>query len=246
MKTTIYILALILLIVSCKKDESNTDDTNNQGQTNNFIIDNSSIWTEVVNREDGAPYPYGPNYYIDTTSIYFSGDTVLVVPTILSFGDSNAISYPHQYKKLYYKRKQYKWYLPDENPSTSSGTLTTFSGVACYFRQDTANKRVFIVPVEDYFYHRLKREREYLLYDFNVNVGDTLPYNAWNEGLANKITIEEINQIIIDDKILKTYKIKQDDPWSDSIIEGIGSINGFLSHSGKLIHYHCKDFDYFP
>lgn len=246
MKITIYILTLILLIVSCKKDESNTDDTTNQGQTNNFIIDNSSTWTEVVNRDDGFPYPYGPNYYIDTTSFYISGDTVLVVPTMLNFGDSNAISYPHQYKKLYYTRKQYKWYLPNENPSTSSGTLTTFIGVACYFRQDTANKRVYIVPVEDYFYHILKKDREYLLYDFNVNVGDTLPLNAWNDGVASKITIEEINQIIIGGKILKIYKIRQGAPWNAYIIEGIGSKNGFLNQNGKLIHYHCKDFDYFP
>ena len=89
-------------------------------------------------------------------------------------------------------------------------------------REDTGNKRVYIVPSGDTI--------EYLLYDFSVNAGDTVSfYKTWGGEQQTRI-IAVIDTIMINGNCVKRFKLNGcvlgiPDYW----IEGIGSENGLLN-----------------
>ena len=90
-------------------------------------------------------------------------------------------------------------------------------------REDTATGKI---------YFSRGNEQEYLLYDFSVNVGDTVSfYSLWGGGLRErKQVVKSIDSILIDDNYRKKINFKS---WittggGESWIEGIGSINGLF------------------
>ena len=244
----IYFLLFVFLLSACKKDEP-IDETNDDTiVSTNYIIDISSQWTVRGEWQLGATYPYDDYFIIDTTVYYFEGDTSLNKLTVFDFDSISNYPSSHNYYKLRYLKKEYEWCLTNENPSTSPGTLTTSSGTACYIRQDTLYKRVYVAKNENSYFPILSYDREYVLYDFNLNVTDTLPYNAWNGGgLANKLTVDSVEYMMIDGKNLKIFKVYENNYYyNGTIIEGIGSLNSFLRNSGQLIHFKNNEIDFYP
>jgi len=85
-----------------------------------------------------------------------------------------------------------------------------------YIREDTFNR---------VYYYRQQDSCERLLYDFNVNAGDTL--NISNFGVYNELIVSSVDSVYVYDKYVKRINI---DPW-EVWYEGIGSLFGIL-HSG--------------
>ena len=75
---------------------------------------------------------------------------------------------------------------------------------------------------------------ELLLYDFNVEINDTIFHNNYG---SRKSIVLDIDSIMIDDHFRKRYKV--DNGWwyhrEDYIIEGMGSVlNGLLGHISMI------------
>jgi len=94
----------------------------------------------------------------------------------------------------------------------------------------------------------LSYDKEYVLFDFDLSLNDTLPLNAWNGGGAsNKLVVDTLDYVMIDGKNLKAFKVYENNYYNyGTIIEGIGGLNGFLTNSGQLIHFKNNEIDYYP
>jgi len=101
-------------------------------------------------------------------------------------------------------------------------------GYAGAYRQDTLNKKVWFMFPDS--------TNEGVLYDFNLNVGDSvhLPYsNCYNY-------ISSIDSILIGTNYRKRWHLSND-PFFDFLIEGIGSSLGLLGNAGTGAL--CSPFD---
>ncbi|HLG35272.1 MAG TPA: hypothetical protein VI757_10355, partial [Bacteroidia bacterium] len=89
------------------------------------------------------------------------------------------------------------------------------------FRQDTSLKQVFYVPENSSI--------ENLLYDFNLNVGDTLPV-TYNSFFPN-VYVTSIDSILTGSDYRKLYWLSIERGWGEYafLIEGIGSSYGLLN-----------------
>lgn len=105
-----------------------------------------------------------------------------------------------------------------------SCTPSIFSGYKGAIRQDTAMRKVFIVPPTTTI--------EELLYDFNMQVGDTV--RGYIEPFFFPDAIDAIDSVLIGNSYHKRWII---DPWAQIyLIEGVGSTYGLIeSIPGGLI-----------
>lgn len=137
-------------------------------------------------------------WYTNTYSITFSGDTII----------SN-----QAYHKLI---KPFFTHFSNDTNCTG-GEMLGYLGA---FRQDIIDKKVFFVPP----YGSL----EVLLYDFNMQVGDTV--KGYIEQIAaQKDTVVSIDSILIGSDYRKRWNINQD--YGISFIEGLGSTFGLIEQS---------------
>lgn len=86
-------------------------------------------------------------------------------------------------------------------------------------RNDTANRKVYFIPASD--------STETLLYDFNMQIGDTVPgyINHFN---APTNSVYAIDSVLVNGNYRNRWMV--DSCYSLSIIEGIGSDFGLLDH----------------
>jgi len=109
------------------------------------------------------------------------------------------------------------------------------------FREDTAQRKVyFLLP---------SYSTDTLLYDFSLNVGDTLPLGI-NNGGSPVMTINSIDSILINGNYRKRFEIANTS--NVSIIEGIGSTTGliekvlFFESGGNLYCYSENNQEIYP
>ncbi len=125
----------------------------------------------------------GPEDYVESYSITFSGDTLI-----------NNLTYHKLTTPFVALRKGYR------------GAI----------RQDIAAKKVFIVPPAE--------TSEQLLYDFTLQVGDTVKgYISGND------TVESIDTVLVGSSFRKRWHINSG--YRVDIIEGVGSTYGLLERS---------------
>jgi|GEM_PF-4303765 len=87
-----------------------------------------------------------------------------------------------------------------------------------YLRQDSLNKKVFcIIPSKGI-------NNDSILYDFNLNVGDSIPYGIINSNNL-LITVTGIDSFFYEGSYKKQYLL---DPANISLIEGIGFTSGLI------------------
>lgn len=92
-------------------------------------------------------------------------------------------------------------------------------------RQDTLNRKVFFIPPSN--------NTEQLLYDFNMQVGDTV--EGIIESLSSpKDTVQSIDSVLIDGSYRKRWIINS--CYEINFIEGIGSIYGLFETSPGCIN----------
>ncbi|PLX03060.1 MAG: hypothetical protein C0595_08420 [Marinilabiliales bacterium] len=117
------------------------------------------------------------------------------------------------YKKVYkHGLLSHQWFDSPPVPDYCE-TTSTFNIFDCLLRQE-----------EYKIYIRKWGDPETLLYDFDLNVGDTLPitYIQWNED----IVVLSIDSISVGDSYRKIFNLS--DQSSPQLIEGIGHDGGFL------------------
>jgi hypothetical protein len=169
----------------------------------------NAIWREYS-------YAYGYQTSSSSCSEYqneIAGDTVVGIYT---------------YHKIWYSGKYYAFSFC-HYPSYMY-TPTYFSYYNGAYREDTLNRKVFYLAPDSI--------SETLLYDFDLNLGDTLPKTYFNTSniyynyyVTNIVT--SIDSILIDGKYHKRFEISSWD-WSTFfhpyayLIEGIGSTFGLL------------------
>jgi hypothetical protein len=108
-----------------------------------------------------------------------------------------------------------------------TNTIAYYYTVEYYgaYRNDSTNKKVY--GMFTYF------ENDTLLYDFNLNLGDTLKPSALNNPVYGILVVSGIDSILIGNQYHKRYAISYSN-WPNShvsLIEGIGSTYGLF---GKL------------
>lgn len=145
---------------------------------------------------------------------YLEGDTVI-----------NGISY----NKIYENGMSFHSY---PNPTSYWGPL--YRG--CY-RNDIANKKVFYIRYWD------TQNEEVLLYDFNLEIGDTIQtYLTTDIGSIDPKIVEEIDSVLIssvNDTYAKRYKLS-DYLLDLYIIEGLGSMGGLVDQILEGFEYDNK------
>lgn len=118
----------------------------------------------------------------------------------------------------------------DRNSIDETWTFWNSGYHGCY-RNDIVNKRVYYIPKDSII--------EILLYDFNLNVNDTLPETfVYNQSGYTTITIDQIDSILINNTYLKRYHLDNAGFGGQYLIEGIGSTLGLLSPITPFFEHH--------
>ncbi len=118
----------------------------------------------------------------------------------------------------------------DRNPVDETWTFWSSGYHGCY-RNDIINKRVYFIPKDSI--------NEILLYDFNLNVNDTLPETlVYNQSEYNAITVDQIDSVLINNRYLKRYHLDNAGFERQYLIEGIGSTLGLLSPITPFFEHH--------
>ena len=140
----------------------------------------------------GYPGPAHEEFY----SIIISGDTLI-----------NSLSY----------QKLVILFVQSSGKSTTSLITPGYKGA---IRQDTFNKKVFIIPPTTV--------TEQLLYDFTMQVGDTV--RGYIETNTNpKDVVESIDSVLVGNNYHKRWSINPN--YYISFIEGVGSTYGLIEYS---------------
>jgi hypothetical protein len=113
--------------------------------------------------------------------------------------------------------KLYRPYAQSFSVGNCGGVLIGYNGA---FREDTSNRKVYYVPIAN--------SVEQLLYDFNLQVGDTVV--GYLQSLISPYdTVQSIDSILIGNSYRKRWNIN---PCYDIyLIEGIGSTYGLYENS---------------
>ncbi|MBI4931553.1 MAG: T9SS type A sorting domain-containing protein [Bacteroidetes bacterium] len=127
----------------------------------------------------------------DYRTLYINGDTVIGAYT---------------YHKIYHAGyTAYSCWNPPTNPVYQSYNVY----YDCAIRQDSLQKKVYIYMFGDT-----------LLYDFNLNLGDTVPPTYSNSGM---FIVKTIDSVLVGNKYHKRFTV-EDSFVTDTLIEGIGSV----------------------
>ncbi|MBC7412857.1 MAG: T9SS type A sorting domain-containing protein [Bacteroidia bacterium] len=172
-------------------------------------------------------YPNFPCYTDDTYNYITNGDTLL----------NNTL-----YKKIFQKGiiSYRKYPSPNsQNVNCEQPSQSYIHNVPNFYLR-SFNKKMYV---------KLKNDTiEKLLYDFNLNVGDTLPI-TYNNYEKNKI-VSAIDSFYTPYGYRKRFSISNKNEY---LIEGVGNTNGLLNYFGILLDavarlncYSLNDANYYP
>jgi hypothetical protein len=126
-----------------------------------------------------------------------------------------------------YNSKTYKIMKSTGNLCDASVAYSALSGIewqTILLRQDTVKKLVVIL---------LADSSEKILYNFNKNVGDTA--KLFVDGALNTYTLQYKDSIKLNDGFYHK-KFNFFSPWPGNIVEGLGSLSGFLPMNQAPLH----------
>jgi hypothetical protein len=164
----------------------------------------SAVW-----RQSSANFNY-PDWYQRDYKYYIQGDTLFSGNT---------------YHKIF-KTVISSYYIMGSNPTfelRSGPTMTDTNKYVGAIREDLS-KHVYFLP------DTITTTSEILLYDFNLNVGDTLPYSYNNSSYFLGLNyVSGIDSVLVGTQYHKRFKISASGYTNYvSIIEGVGSAFGLL------------------
>jgi hypothetical protein len=147
-----------------------------------------------------APDNNGVDNYV--TSYLTNGDTII-----------NSIIYTQVISNTYF----YSYYFYPSY-SVQNSSIGVFSYIGC-FRNDSINKLVYFFPKDSLI--------EYILYDFNLSIGDTIApdwYNKFNSGTGGPV-VYSVDSIFLNGAYHRRVSLSN---YID-LIEGVGPTSGFLN-----------------
>lgn len=181
------------------------------------------------------PFPNDTAYWGIATSNASCSNTVCPYERIFQMGDTVVNSM--QYKKVY---SQWGWFGPPSNcggQGTSCYSPYASLTLRCFLRQDSAAKKVYVaIPPGNH---------DTLLYDFNLNMGDTLPktyaYSGWLYPNGSRV-IQKIDSVLINGHYNKAFIVDPAHTGECSyLVEGVGSSTDLLSMGCGLGSYQWVD-----
>ncbi len=189
-------------------------------QTNDYLL-NNPIWQ--INSQCAIPLPCIEN---QTYNYYTNGDTTF-----------NSLVY----KKIFKSGTGYVWTTqPPPNPCTPN-PFSYVDTVPSFFLRSAAKEMFVRMPSDT---------NEFLLYDFNLSLGDTLP-NTFNN-FTNDTYVIGIDSISTPYGYLKKFELSGSS-WSQYLIEGIGHSKGLiepmhvpLECGYDLLCFSLNDSAYYP
>jgi hypothetical protein len=169
-----------------------------------------------------VPLPCIRNEYYN---YYVNGDTII-----------NSLVYKKIYKQ---GQVTYSWMAAP--PWGCSGSYNYVDTFPTYFMR-SVGKKIFLHQYDT---------TDYLLYDFNLSIGDTLPLSLVNS--ATDLVVAEIDSIFTTYGYRKRFRIVDGGSTTTYLIEGIGHLNGLVEPLNvvfecgySLVCFSLNDTAYFP
>ncbi len=190
----------------------------------NEYFDNNPVW--LINSVCGVPAPCIEN---ENYNYYVTGDTVV-----------NSFTY----KKIFRKGEgSISWLSPPPvAPGCIAGNYSYTTTTVQYFVR-SSGKQMYLIPLPD--------TAEVLLYDFDLQVGDTLPLTYNNS--QNDISVASIDSIYTPYGYRKKFLLSPNSSWTTFLLEGIGHERGFVEYVSTpfdcgftLNCFSLNDTAYFP
>jgi Secretion system C-terminal sorting domain len=177
-------------------------DKKSVSQVNTYFLNNPK-WK--ITSSCAIPYPCIQN---ETYNYYTSGDTVF-----------NSLVYKKVFQKGF---GTYSW-MSTLPPSSCSGGYSYNYPLPNYFLR-SSGKQIYMRQLSD--------TNEYLLYDFDLSIGDTLPitYNNY----ATDVKVIAIDSIYTPYGYYKRFELTGS-TLSPYLIEGIGSTKGLFEAMGSIL-----------
>ena len=172
---------------------------------------------------------------ISVYNYYLNGDTIINSTT---FPDT--ILNTKTYKKVYSQGIGFLVWNGSGSPPPNCppDTITVINSVPDYFIRSDQKIWYIIFPNDSI---------EYLLYDFNLNIGDTIPQTIIN--LQNNIYVTNIDSFFTPNGYYKIFNLSS----GFDLIEGIGSTFGliepmsiFIESSSELLCFSINNTSYYP
>ena len=147
------------------------------------------------------------------------------------------------YKKILKKGTgYYSWFGPPPVPSSCQLPPYTYTNTVASYYMRSAGKQMYLRQPFD--------TAEYLLYDFDLSVGDTLPLSYNN--YTNDITVVAIDSFYTSAGYRKKFELSQTS-WAQYLLEGVGHSRGFIEpinvplECGFMLEcFSLNDTSYFP
>jgi hypothetical protein len=96
---------------------------------------------------------------------------------------------------------------------------------------DAELRGVFRIEDSRVYFKEAFSSSEFLLYEFDLDVGDTLPLSFINN-FSVPIVVAEIDTLYFDGVPHRRYSLEGSSVFYDELIEGVGNINGPIQHLG--------------
>lgn len=173
-----------------------------KAQPSNFYFQNNPVW-QVRDMQYGSNLPCA-HIFVNEFSV--SNDSTV-----------NSIVY----KKLLVKTQDLGYMLVGQPPYTPyycTGPVLPYTGISslkCLIRSQ--GKQIYVLANGT--------TTEYLLYDFNLQAGSTLPQTPINTG---SITVSSVDSILTPNGYRKRFLLNSPNNPSQYLIEGIGHSKGFI------------------
>lgn len=168
---------------------------------------NAQVYQGFPNVDGYWKAQYG---FIDCLDIHFLNDICSEYQYIL---EGDTVIDAEIYHKINYSGR-------DRNSLDETWIYWDLGYFGCY-RNDIANKRVYYIAKDS--------TNEVLLYDFNINLYDTLPETFVYNSAGNIITVDQIDSILVNNIYLKRYHLDNAGFGGAYLIEGIGTTLGLFS-----------------
>lgn len=196
---------------------------NGFAQVNDYFL-NNPIW-----KENSVCAIFSTCIENNTYNYYIGGDTII-----------NNLQY-----KAIYKKGTIIRYLQSSNPNPgcATGTFNYVDTLPLFFIR-SAGKQI-------YAYSSNQFNPEQLLYDFNLQVGDSLPLTALNT--VPDIIVTAIDSFYTATGYWKRFYLDQTNTWCQYLLEGVGSDRGLIAPTEipfecgfNQICYGQQDTGYYP
>jgi hypothetical protein len=163
------------------------------------------------------PFPDSNAVWCDSSGFYQSPTMGCSVSTFFISGDT-VISGKHHHKIM---QKSQGHYVTASHYCIPSPLPPFYDGYAGAMRQDSVLRKVYLI--------RRNETADSLLYDFSVNVGDTL--RNYVIQLGSPMIVTDIDSVLIGVKYRKRFIVSDGGcVLNGEIIEGIGSATGLLEY----------------